>query len=94
MGFLQIPYKKRPKLVTPLSEWFRVNGVSRPLFAARSGIALTLINLIADGRKLPSLAQALRIEEMTANEVSVGTWEGTELMKVVRGQFLRVSTGG
>lgn len=64
---------------TPLAAWMRREAVSPYEVARRTGISYKQICQYRDGRALPSLVSAFKIERATNGAVSPVLWLGTPL---------------
>lgn len=70
---------KRPRSPTTLQVWLSKRDLSRFAFAKEVGCDPRLVALWADGRVLPGLIYAFKIERATKGGVPVTSWLGTEL---------------
>lgn len=77
--YSDLPRQKRPVSDTPLAAWLSVNGMSRFAFAREVGCDPNMVQLWANGRCLPSLVYAFKIDRATRGGVPPASWLGTEL---------------
>ncbi len=75
----QTDHHKRPKSETVLSTWLRVNGKSRFALAREIGCDPKMVGYWADGRSLPSLIFAFKLERATNGGVPLESWLATEI---------------
>lgn len=78
-GIYSGAWQKRPISESPLQAYLKKHDVSRAEFSARVGASLMTVVAWCQGRVLPSLVYAYRIDEETGGEVSPAMWLGTEL---------------
>ena len=57
-----------------LERYLKTNGITKTRFAAQVGIHISYITHLVKGRKVPSLATAVKIQELTNGAVPVETW--------------------
>lgn len=77
------PAHKRPKGDTPLRVWISRTGTSHFALARAVGCDPKMIGRWADGRALPGLAYALKLERVTQGGVLVHSWAGTDLCQLI-----------
>lgn len=70
---------RRPKSITPLELWRRARGITVQQISDGTGICYLSVLYLCDGRRIPSLINAFRIEQYTSGGVRADAWLGTEL---------------
>jgi hypothetical protein len=71
--------QRRGKWDTRLNQWLKEVGMSRAAFCRKVGACDRIVQLWADGCSMPGLVFAYKIEEVTAGQVPVASWLGTEI---------------
>lgn len=71
----------RPTCDTPLRRWLEKEGLSAEQFAKHVGASFALVSRWADGRSIPHLVHAARVEMLTGGEVPAAAWLATEIGK-------------
>lgn len=79
----KLPAHKRPVTPTLLHEWLAARGTSRNKFARQIGVNHKTVDYWCDGRVMPELVPALRIEAITEGGVPVESWVGTPLGRMM-----------
>jgi transcriptional regulator with XRE-family HTH domain len=74
-----LPRWARPGTETPLFLWLRGQGLSVSAFAKAIGVDPKAAGYWINGRALPSLVNAFKVEKYTNGQVPVSSWLGTEL---------------
>lgn len=69
----------RPKSITPLELWRRARGISIQQISDATGICYLSVLYLCDGRRIPNLINAFRLEQYTGGGVRADAWLGTEL---------------
>lgn len=77
----KVPVNKRPAQQTVLDLWLKGKGMSRAAFARKVGCNKKMVDYWCDGKCIPTLPYAFRIEQVTRGGVSASVWLGTEVGK-------------
>jgi DNA-binding XRE family transcriptional regulator len=72
----------RPREGTALREWLQEHDVSGFTLARRIGCDPKTIQHLSNGRTLPTLILAFKIERETEGGVPIASWLGTELARI------------
>jgi DNA-binding XRE family transcriptional regulator len=74
---------EKPIFDSPLADWLRLQGVSQYAVARDLGCDRKTVVYWAQGRVLPTLIYAYKLEAFTKGGVPVASWLGTELAKMM-----------
>lgn len=73
------PTNERPMCETALRIWMSETGTTAATIARQVGRARALVGWWADGKQMPSLIDAFKLEQLSEGKVPVASWLGTEL---------------